>query len=96
MAKAPDKAALAAGQAAAQTPPALTPAPKPDTVYETDCMTGMEIDKQNKAYASMGLGIVVISIDKYVAKRERQSDGTYKRTTIRRRRNADAAAPGDG
>ena len=60
------------------------PQSPPQTVYETVEMTGDEIRTQNAAYAAMGLSCVIVDVSRFNAKLERQADGTYKRTTIRK------------
>ena len=58
----------------------------PSTIYETDKMDAAEIAATNKTYAAMGLDVVVIDVSRFTAKNERQADGTYKRTKLRKSR----------
>lgn len=63
-----------------------TPKQQPKIVFETAEMTPSEIEAMNKQYASMGIAAVVIDVSRYMAKHELQSDGSMKRSLIRRRK----------
>lgn len=70
------------GQDAAETGQGV-----PQTIYETTEMTPDQVDSQNATYAAMGLPVRVIHVGLFSAKMERQPDGSYKRSAIRRRNN---------
>jgi hypothetical protein len=59
---------------------------RPAVVYETEKMTSEQIAQTNATYRAMGLNCMVIDVSLFGAKHELQSDGTYKRTLIRRSR----------
>ena len=63
----------------------------PETVFETLEMTAKEIAATNAAYKAMGLNYLVIDVSRFCAKLERQSDGTYRRSLIRRSRRTNEA-----
>ena len=92
--KTSDQAAPATdGQATPATPAAVDQAGpvaavpvQVTTIYETVEMSAVQVAEQNAAYVAMGLPVRVINVGLFSAKMELQSDGTYKRTAIRRTR----------
>ncbi len=61
---------------------------KPQTIYESVNLSADRIAETNAQYKAMGLSAVVIDVSGFVAKNDLQSNGTYKRSTIRKPRNA--------
>lgn len=60
-----------------------TPSP-PETIYETSDMTPQEIAEENANFKAMGLSIIILDVSRFSAKLDRQDDGSYKRSTIRK------------
>jgi hypothetical protein len=65
----------------------------PATVYETVQLTPEQIEAQNRAFAAMGVNAVVIDISPFCGKLELQSDGTYKRSQVRKPKPKKAEKP---
>jgi hypothetical protein len=65
---------------------------KPMVVYETSEMTPEQIAKFNADHAAMGTGLVAVDVSMFSGKLELMPDGTYKRSTIRRKKNGHVEA----
>lgn len=56
-----------------------------NTYYETQEMTAKEVAEQNTSFEAMGLPVRVIDVSRFDNKMELQADGSWKRSTIKKR-----------